>query len=181
MKGYLANTVRKPFKIRLKKGDTVVVRSGKYKGKTGKITTVHPLENKVTVEGINIVKKHVKPSTKYPQGGIIELTKPIWVSKVSILEPTAPRHAREMFGVLSDQSLYTFIGDDPPKDADELSRRYEAAAPRCSGPPCSPATCATALATIRSTGKTSSGACARGRTATPRCSVPRRMPSIDIA
>jgi large subunit ribosomal protein L24 len=74
------------FKIRLKKGDTVMVRIGKDKGKTGKIVAVHPRENKVTVEGINIVKKHQKPNREYPQGGIIELTKPIWVSKVGIVD-----------------------------------------------------------------------------------------------
>lgn len=82
------------FKIKLKKGDTVVVLSGKYKGKTGKITATHPTENKVTVEGINIVKKHQKPNKEYPQGGIIELTKPIWVSKVAIVEPTSKKASR---------------------------------------------------------------------------------------
>jgi large subunit ribosomal protein L24 len=82
------------FKIRLKKGDTVVVRSGKYKGKTGKVTATHPAENKVTVEGINIVKKHVKPNRQYPQGGIIEMTKPIAVSKVGIQEPTTKKPSR---------------------------------------------------------------------------------------
>ncbi len=81
-------------KIRLKKGDTIVVRSGKYKGKTGKVLATHPAENKVTVEGINIVKKHVKPNTKYPQGGIIEITKPIAVSKVGIQEPTSKKPTR---------------------------------------------------------------------------------------
>jgi large subunit ribosomal protein L24 len=82
------------FKIKLKKGDTVVVLSGKYKGKTGKVTATHPAENKVTVEGINIVKKHVKPNRTYPQGGIIELTKPIWVSKVAAYEPTAKKPSK---------------------------------------------------------------------------------------
>lgn len=82
------------FKIRLKKGDTVVVRSGKYKGKTGKIVATHPRENKVTVENINIVKKHVKPNRQYPQGGIIEMTKPIPVSKVGILDPTSKKPSR---------------------------------------------------------------------------------------
>lgn len=77
------------YKIRLKKGDTVMVRAGKYKGKTGKITTTHPTINKVTVEGINIVKKHQKPNRQHPQGGILEITKPIDVSKVGILEPTS--------------------------------------------------------------------------------------------
>lgn len=82
------------FKIRLKKGDTVVVRSGKYKGKSGKVVATHPTENKVTVEGINIVKKHVKPNRQYPQGGIIEITKPIAVSKVGIQEPTSKKPSR---------------------------------------------------------------------------------------
>ncbi len=82
------------FKIRLKKGDNVIVRSGKYKNKTGKILNVHPADNKVTVEGINIVKKHVKPNKQHPQGAIVELTKPIWVSKVSIVEPTSKKASR---------------------------------------------------------------------------------------
>ncbi|MCA9333714.1 50S ribosomal protein L24 [Candidatus Saccharibacteria bacterium] len=74
------------YKIRLQKGDTVIVRSGKDKGKTGVILATHPKENKVTVEGINVVKKHVKPNRQHPQGNIIELTKPIWVSKVAIVD-----------------------------------------------------------------------------------------------
>lgn len=86
--------MQKLFKIRLKKGDTVVVRSGKYKGKTGKILTTHPELNKVTVEGINIVKKHQKPNKEHPQGAIVELTKPIAVSKVGILEPTSKKASR---------------------------------------------------------------------------------------
>jgi len=85
---------QKIYKIRLKKGDTVIVRSGKYKGKVSQITAVHPKLNKVTVEGVNIVKKHQKPTKKYPQGGIIELTKPIWVSKVSIYEPISKKSSR---------------------------------------------------------------------------------------
>ncbi|HET8709012.1 MAG TPA: 50S ribosomal protein L24 [Candidatus Saccharimonadales bacterium] len=80
--------------MRLKKGDTVQVLAGKYKGKTGKVTATHPKENKVTVEGINIVKKHVKPNRVNPQGAIVELTKPIWVSKVAIVEPTSKKPSR---------------------------------------------------------------------------------------
>lgn len=89
----------KIYKIRLKKGDLVVVRAGKYKGKTGKITATHPKENKVTVEGINIIKKHVKPNQTHPQGAIVEITKPIWVSKVSIVEPTSKRPSRIRYSV----------------------------------------------------------------------------------
>lgn len=90
------------YKIRLKKGDTVVVRSGKYKGKTGKITATHPAENKVTVEGINIVKKHVKPNTAHPQGGIVEVTKPILVSKVGIMDPASKKPTRIGYTVDKD-------------------------------------------------------------------------------
>lgn len=90
------------YKIRLKKGDNVVVLAGKYKGKTGKITAVHPRDNKVTIDGINIVKKHVKPNRAYPQGGIIELTKPMWVSKVAAIEPISKKPSRIGFTIASD-------------------------------------------------------------------------------
>jgi large subunit ribosomal protein L24 len=86
--------VKRIYKIRLKKGDTVIVLSGKYKGKISKITAVHPTLNKVTVEGINIVKKHLKKSRSHPQGGIIDLTKPIWVSKVGIYDATTKKADR---------------------------------------------------------------------------------------
>lgn len=82
------------YKIRLKKGDTVMVRTGKYKGQTGTVTATHPDENKVTVEGINIVKKHQKPNRAYPQGGIVEITKPVDVSKVGILDDSAKKPSR---------------------------------------------------------------------------------------
>lgn len=82
------------FKIKLRKDDLVIVRIGKDKGRTGKITNVHPSLNKVTVEGINIAKKHQKPNKAYPQGGIIELTKPIWVSKVALIDPVSKKATR---------------------------------------------------------------------------------------
>jgi large subunit ribosomal protein L24 len=87
------------YKIRLKKDDTVIVRSGKYKGKTGKVIATHPRDNKVTVEGINIVKKHMKPNRQYPQGGIIELTKPIAVSKVGIVDSTTKKASKIGYNV----------------------------------------------------------------------------------
>ena len=90
------------FKIRLKKGDTVVVTTGKYKGKTGKVVATHPSENKVTVEGINIVKKHMKPNRANPQGAIVEITKPMWVSKVAIQEPTSKKPSRIGYSIDKD-------------------------------------------------------------------------------
>lgn len=87
-------TELKKFKIRIKKGDTVIVRSGKYKGQTGKVSMVHPSTNQVTVEGINVVKKHLKPSRSNAQGGIVDVQKPLYVSKVSILEPTSKKPSK---------------------------------------------------------------------------------------
>ena len=87
------------YKIRLKKDDTVVVLSGKYKGKTGKVLATHPTENKVTVEGINVVKKAIKPNQTNPRGGIVELTKPIWVSKVALVEPTSKKPSKVGYSV----------------------------------------------------------------------------------
>ena len=71
--------------IRIRKGDLVKVIAGGHKGKTGKIVAVVPNENAVKVEGINIIKRHVKPNTLQPQGGIIDKHQPIDVSKVAIL------------------------------------------------------------------------------------------------
>jgi large subunit ribosomal protein L24 len=82
------------FKIKLKKGDTVVVRTGKDKGKTGVIIAVHPMDNKVTVEGINVVKRHVKPSKQHPQGDITEKTQPIFVSKVAAYDAANKKPSR---------------------------------------------------------------------------------------
>jgi len=92
----------KRYKIRLKKDDTVIVLAGKYKNKTGKILATHPTENKVTVEGINIVKKHVKPNRTHPQGNIVEITKPIWVSKVAIVDPTTKKASRIGYSIAKD-------------------------------------------------------------------------------
>ncbi len=92
------------YKIRLKKGDTVMVRTGKYKGHTGKVLEVHPTLNKVTVEGVNIVKKHQKPTRTNPQGGIFELTKPIWVSKVGLLDSAAKKPSRIGYKLANDGS-----------------------------------------------------------------------------
>jgi large subunit ribosomal protein L24 len=90
------------YKVRIKKGDTVMVRSGKFKGKTGKVLAVHPSENKITIEGINIVKRHRKPTQLRPQGGISEITKPLWVSKVGLLDSAAKKPSRVGYKIDKD-------------------------------------------------------------------------------
>jgi large subunit ribosomal protein L24 len=76
------------FKMKLRIGDEVKVLSGSDKGKTGKIVAVHLDTGKVTVEGINMVKKHLKPNREYPKGALLDKTVPLWASKVAILHPT---------------------------------------------------------------------------------------------
>jgi large subunit ribosomal protein L24 len=73
--------------MHVKKGDKVQVISGKDKGKQGVILAAFPKKNRVLVEGVNIVKKHVKPSQANPQGGIISQEAPIHVSNVMPLDP----------------------------------------------------------------------------------------------
>lgn len=80
--------------MKLKREDTVMVMAGRDKGKTGRVLAVIPSDNKILVEGINIAKRHTKPSDKNPRGGIIELTKPIDVSKVMVLDPETKLPAR---------------------------------------------------------------------------------------
>lgn len=86
--------------MKLKKGDNVLVISGKDKGKTGKIEKVFPAKNQVLVSGVNIIKKHVKPSKKNPHGGIIQLNKPISASNVMLICPQCNAATRVGFLVL---------------------------------------------------------------------------------
>lgn len=74
---------------KIKKGDTVMVIVGKDKGKTGEVLSVSPKENKVLIAGVNIVKKHKKP-TMNSQGQIVEVEKPIHISNVSLIEDGKP-------------------------------------------------------------------------------------------
>ncbi len=82
------------IKLHVKKGDTVVVLSGKDKGKQGKIITAMPKAGKVIVEGINKVKRHSKPSLKVPQGGIITKEMPMHVCKVQLVCPACNKPTR---------------------------------------------------------------------------------------
>ena len=72
-------------KIKLKKGDEVIILAGKDKGKTGKITIVKPQINKAVVSGINKVKKHTKPDNNQP-GGIVEKEMPIQISNLAFYD-----------------------------------------------------------------------------------------------
>mgnify|MGYP001470135192 CR=1 FL=1 len=72
-------------KIRIRKGDTVIVTSGKNKGKTGEVIKVMPDKNRALVRGINVVKRHTKPNSENPKGGIVEKQLPINISNLSLM------------------------------------------------------------------------------------------------
>ena len=78
------------IKIKLKKGDEVIVLAGKDKGKTGKISSVKPQINKAVVTGINKVKKHQKPDNNQA-GGIIEKEMPISISNLAYYDPSTKK------------------------------------------------------------------------------------------
>lgn len=80
--------------MHVKKGDKVVVISGKDKGKQGTILEAYPKKNRVLVEGVNIVKKHSKPSQVNPQGGIISREAAIHASNVMPLDPKSGKPTR---------------------------------------------------------------------------------------
>jgi len=76
------------------KEDTVVVIAGKEKGKKGRVLLVDKGKNRVLVERVNLIKKHMKPSKKHAQGGIIEKEAPIEISNVSLLCPKCNKPTR---------------------------------------------------------------------------------------
>lgn len=80
--------------MKIKKGDKVQVISGAYKGTVADVTRVLPKENKVVVEGVNIIKKHMKPTQADPDGKIIEREAPIHVSNVMLYDSKAKKASR---------------------------------------------------------------------------------------
>lgn len=80
--------------MKIRKNDTVMVISGNDKGKTGKVLKVFPKDSKVIVEGINIRKRHTKPTQRNPQGGILEKEAAINASNVMILDPKSNEPTR---------------------------------------------------------------------------------------
>ena len=82
---------------KIKKGDQVVVLSGKDKGKTGTVTKVLPKDGKVVVQGANIIARHRKPSQTNPQGGIDRAEAPMFISKVAIADPKDGKPTRVRF------------------------------------------------------------------------------------
>ncbi|RRG10467.1 MAG: 50S ribosomal protein L24 [Lactobacillus sp.] len=89
----------------VKSGDKVRVISGKDKGKEGTIKTTFAKENRVIVEGVNMIKKHQKPSNAYPQGGVIDTEAPIQSSNVMLIDPSTNEPTRVGFKVVDGKKV----------------------------------------------------------------------------
>ncbi len=92
---------KKPIKLKVRKGDTVLVRSGKDKGRQGAILRVMPKENRAIVQGVNVVQRHTKPS-QAGEGGIIAMEAPIHISNLALIDPSTGKAARVGFKTLDD-------------------------------------------------------------------------------
>lgn len=89
---------------KIKKGDQVMIMTGRERGKTGKVSRVNPAKACLYVEKLNMVKRHQKPSAKYKHGGIIEKEAPVNISNVMIICPKCKKPVRAGKQVLEDGS-----------------------------------------------------------------------------
>jgi large subunit ribosomal protein L24 len=90
--------------LRIRRDDTVMVMAGKDKGKTGKVVRVMPKVKKAVIENINVVKKSVKKSDTYPQGGYVELEKPVAMANLMLVDKKSSKPTRFTVKVLKDKS-----------------------------------------------------------------------------
>lgn len=89
-------------RVHVKKGDMVEVIAGRQRGKRGKVLQVVPKHDRLIVEGVNVHKRHSKPTQKLPQGGIVEKEGAVYSSRVMLVCPKCGRAARVGHGYLAD-------------------------------------------------------------------------------
>ena len=87
--------------MKIRKGDEVIVISGRDRGKKGSVLRVIPAEDRVVVQGVNMVKRHTRQSMKQ-QGGIVEQEKPIHISNISLVDPKSGKATRVGYKFLDD-------------------------------------------------------------------------------
>ena len=86
--------MQKRKKLHIKKGDTVYVNTGEYRGQQGRVLEVMHKDNKALVEGINIVSKHTKPNSDNPQGRILKKEAPVHISNLMVVDPSSGEPTR---------------------------------------------------------------------------------------
>ena len=95
-------------KLKIRKGDKVVVISGRDKGKTGEVIKVFPKELRAIVQGVHRVKRHTRPTQTNPQGGIVEKEGAIHISNIAHVDPKSGKPTRVGFKSLTDGSKVRF-------------------------------------------------------------------------
>lgn len=95
-------------KSKIKKGDLVIVTAGKDRDKKGKVLAVYPRENRLVIEGVNMIKRHTKPSFTNPEGGIVEREAKIQISNVAIVDPKTGGPTRVGYKFLADGTKVRF-------------------------------------------------------------------------
>jgi large subunit ribosomal protein L24 len=92
--------------MRIRKGDIVKVLSGKNRGRTGRVLWVDPDKDHVLVEGVNMIKRHTRPTQRNPKGGIVEKESPLHISKVQLMDTKNNTPTRVGYRTLhNDQGL----------------------------------------------------------------------------
>lgn len=81
-------------KLHIKKGDTVMIIAGEYKGQQGRVLNVLTQKNRAIVEGANMISKHTKPNAESPQGGIVKKEAPVHISNLMVIEPSSGNPTR---------------------------------------------------------------------------------------
>ena len=81
-------------KLHIKKGDTVFVNTGEYKGQKGRVLEVNRKSNRAIIEGINMISKHTKPNAQNPDGGIIKQEAPVHISNLMLMDPSSGEPTR---------------------------------------------------------------------------------------
>ncbi len=92
-------------KIKIKKGDQVIVLAGGDKGKTGEVVRVIPSKNRAVVQSLNMIKKHTKPSATSPQGGIVEMEAPIHISNLALVDPETGKATKVGYKMEDDKKV----------------------------------------------------------------------------
>jgi large subunit ribosomal protein L24 len=105
-------------KTKLKVNDEVIVISGKHKGKRGKILYIDRLRERVIVQGVNKIKKYVRPTQENPQGGQIEIEAPIHISNVMFYDPKLKRGVRIGYKFEDDKKIRVARGKGGNKEID---------------------------------------------------------------
>jgi large subunit ribosomal protein L24 len=90
--------------MKIRKNDSGIVTAGNSRGKTGKVLKVYPETRRIIVEGVNIMKRHTRPSQRNPQGGIVQREAPIHMSNVMLLDPKSNQPTRVGTKVVKDDT-----------------------------------------------------------------------------